>query len=287
MKVQVVIDNISKNSLLKEWGLCIYIEYGDKRYLLDSGSSAKFADNAGALGIDLSAVDYAVLSHAHYDHANGMKKFFSLNGTAPFYLREGSGENCYHHHLWILSEYIGIKRGWLKKFSRRIRYASGVCQLEKGVYLLGHTTPGLEEKGRRAKLWIRENGSRTELRTRGVRRFHPDDFRHEQSLVFETEKGLVIFNSCSHGGADTIIKETAAAFPGKKMYGMIGGFHLFCLSDDEVRAFARRVRDTGIEYVVTGHCTGQRAYEIMHEELGDKVIQMYSGLTVALGSGEV
>lgn len=65
-------------------------------------------------------------------------------------------------------------------------------------------------------------------------------------------------------------------------YGMIGGFHLFCLSDDEVRAFARRVRDTGIEYVVTGHCTGQRAYEILHEELGDKVIQMYSGLELDL-----
>lgn len=271
MKVQVVIDNISKSSLLKEWGLCIHIEYGDKRYLLDSGSSAKFADNAGALGIDLSAVDYAVLSHAHYDHANGMKKFFSLNSNAPFYLREGSGENCFHHHWWIVNEYIGIKRGWLKKFSRRIRYASGVCQLEKGVYLLGHTTSGLEEKGRRARLWIRENG-----------RMHPDDFRHEQSLAFETEKGLVIFNSCSHGGADNIIKETAAAFPDQKIYGMIGGFHLFCLSDDEVRAFARRVRDTGIEFVVTGHCTGQRAYEILHEELGDKVIQMFSGLELEL-----
>lgn len=271
MKIRVVIDNITKSSLLKEWGLCICIEYGDKRYLLDAGSSAKFADNARSLGIDLSAVDYAVLSHAHYDHANGMKKFFTLNSKAPFFLREGCGENCYHHYNWLVNKYIGIKRGWLRKFSRRIRYASGVCQLEKGVYLLGHSTSGLEEKGRRARLWIRENG-----------RFHPDDFRHEQSLVFETEKGLVIFNSCSHGGADTIIKETAAAFPGKKMYGMIGGFHLFCLSDDEVRAFARRVSETGIEYVVTGHCTGQRAYEILHEELGDRVIQMYSGLTLEL-----
>lgn len=282
MKIRVVIDNITKSSLLKEWGLCICIEYGDKRYLLDSGSSAKFADNARSLGIDLSAVDYAVLSHAHYDHANGMKKFFSLNSKAPFFLREGCGENCYHHYNWLVNKYIGIKRGWLRKFSRRIKYASGVCQLEKGVYLLGHSTSGLEEKGRRARLWIREKGSRAELRGNGLSRFHPDDFRHEQSLVFETEKGLVIFNSCSHGGADTIIKETAAAFPGKKMYGMMGGFHLFCLSDDEIRAFARRVRDTGIEYVVTGHCTGQRAYEILHEELGDKVIQMYSGLALEL-----
>lgn len=46
MKVQVVIDNISKSSLLKEWGLCVYIEYGDKRYLLDSGSSATLMTSA-------------------------------------------------------------------------------------------------------------------------------------------------------------------------------------------------------------------------------------------------
>lgn len=52
-----------------------------------------------------------------------------------------------------------------------------------------------------------------------------DDFSHEQSLVLDTKEGLVIFNSCSHGGADVIIREAEAAFPGKQIYGLIGGFH--------------------------------------------------------------
>ena len=271
MKIRVLIDNITKSELYKEWGLCIYIEYNGRKYLLDSGASSKFSKNAEALGISLSQVDFGVLSHAHYDHSNGMAEFFRLNKKAPFVLRETAGETCYHHIIGFINKYIGIKRGWLKKFADRIVFASGKYKIEEGVYLLPHTTPGLEENGRKALLYIKENG-----------RIVPDSFKHEQSLVFESEKGLVIFNSCSHGGADNIIKETAAAFPGKKLYAIIGGFHLFCLPEDAVRAFAQRVAETGIEYVITGHCTGQRAYEILREELGDKVQQMYAGMELEI-----
>ncbi len=271
MKIRVLIDNITKSELYKEWGLCIYIEYNGRNYLLDSGASSKFSKNAGALGISLSQIDFGVLSHAHYDHSNGMAEFFRLNKKAPFVLRETAGETCYHHIIGFINKYIGIKRGWLKKFADRIIFASGKYKIEEGVYLLPHTTPGLEENGRKALLYIKENG-----------RIVPDSFKHEQSLVFETEKGLVIFNSCSHGGADNIIKEAAAAFPGEKLYAIIGGFHLFCLPEDAVHAFALRVAETGIEHVITGHCTGQRAYEILHEELGDKVQQMYSGMELEI-----
>ena len=267
MKATVLIDNITKNSLKKEWGLCIYINYNDKKYLLDSGSSAKFAKNADALGISLSQIDFGILSHAHYDHSNGMKKFFKLNKKAPFLLRDAAGETCYHHQSNFINFYIGIKKGWLKKFSERITFASGKYKIDEGVYLLPHSTEGLEKIGERANLYIKENG-----------RIVPDSFKHEQSLVFETEKGLVIYSSCSHGGADNIIKEVQKAFPEKNIYAIIGGFHLFVLSDEEVRAFAHRVEQTGIQHVITGHCTGQRAYEILHQELGDKVQQMYSGM---------
>lgn len=271
MKIRVVIDNITKSTLLKEWGLCIYIENNGKKFLLDSGSSAKFALNAEQLGIKLSEIDYGILSHAHYDHANGMKKFFELNGSAPFILREGARENCYHHHWWFFNSYIGIKKGWLRKFADRFIYAYGKYQITDGVYLLPHSTDGLNKIGRKAKLYIKTGG-----------RIVPDSFLHEQSLIFDTPKGLVIFNSCSHGGADNIIKETARAFPGKHIYGIIGGFHLFKFTDDELRAFADRLRATGVEHIVTGHCTGQHAYEVLHDELGDKVQQMYSGLEMEI-----
>ena len=144
--------------------------------------------------------------------------------------------------------------------------------ISEGIRLLGHSTPGLEKLGRMEKMYLKQ----------GFMRYIPDDFRHEHSLVFEMGDGVVVFNSCSHAGADNIINEVMKAYPGKRINAMIGGFHLFNKGDDYVRAFARRVGDTGVEAVYTGHCTGQKAWNIMHEELGDKVHALQTGLVFEL-----
>jgi len=89
MKVTVLADNLDGESLKGEWGLSHYIEYKDKTVLLDTGLSGLFAENAEKLGIVLSAVDLAVLSHAHDDHANGLDTFFEVNSSAPLYIAKG------------------------------------------------------------------------------------------------------------------------------------------------------------------------------------------------------
>lgn len=268
MYAKIIIDNISKSELQPEWGLSVYIEQEGKKILLDTGAGGKFAENAAALGIALEEIDYAVLSHAHYDHANGMGQFFEKNAKASFHLRKGTAENCYAKK-WVFHKYIGVKKGLLAKYRSRIVYADGTYELFPGAYLLAHSTPGLGELGKKAGMYVRCGC-----------RLQPDDFSHEQSLVLDTPKELVIFNSCSHGGADNIIAETAAAFPQKHIYALIGGLHLFASPEAEVRALAERIRSTGIERVITGHCTGKRAYAILHEELGGAAEQMYAGMEI-------
>lgn len=280
MKVQVLIDNIAgsccSRKLFGEWGLSVYIEFEDKRYLLDTGASHLFAKNAGVMGVDLSKVDVGVLSHAHFDHSDGMAKFFHVNDAAPFYLRKGAGENCYHTHKLLgrftYHEYIGIHKGFLKRFADRIRYAEGDMQIAPNVCLVPHKTPGLSSIGERAHLSVKENG-----------RYRYDSFDHEQSLVFDTPKGLFVMNSCSHGGADNIVKEIEATFPGKKIYALLGGFHLFRYKDEVVRAFAERLRELDVQKIYTGHCTGNRAFEILRDVLGDRAEQMFTGMLIEVG----
>ncbi len=314
MYARVLIDNIVKESernaaecavdeatkesvetgcgLTGEWGLSIYIEHGGRKYLLDAGTTGKFAENAKLLGVDLAEVDCCVLSHAHYDHADGFGAFFAINEKAPLYIREGAGENCYHYYP-IFKRYIGIKKGYLKKYAGRIRFAAGdfslltdgagvandVMSTESGrdlangtasiagVWLIPHKSPGLDAIGKAADMCVKKRF-----------RYYPDDFSHEQSFVFDTEKGLVIFNSCSHGGADNIIREIASTFPDKKIYALIGGLHLYRSSDEKIRALAERVRATGIQKIYTGHCTGKHAFQVLKDELGDVVEQLYTGL---------
>ena len=100
--------------------------------------------------------------------------------------------------------------------------------------------------------------------------------------MLETDKGLVIVNSCSHGGAANIINEVAAAFPDKTVYALIGGFHLYNKPASEVRALAEKIRRTGVAYVCTGHCTGDDAYAWLHETLGDRLAYMATGTTFTI-----
>lgn len=268
MRTTVLVDNISDNGLNGEWGLSIYIEYQRKNILLDTGASGLFLKNAKKIGKKIEDVDYAVLSHAHYDHADGMKTFFDNNKKSKFYLRKGSAENCYGK-IWIFHKYIGLPKGILEANKERIVFTEGDYTLCPGVSLIPHKTAGLSQIGRKNNMYIRTKSG-----------WEPDDFSHEQSLVIETDKGLVIFNSCSHGGADNIINEVKNTYPNQNIRALVGGFHLFDKKDAEVRSLAQNIRETGIAAIYTGHCTGDRAYKVLKEELGDIVHQFCSGLVI-------
>ena len=268
MLATVLIDNISDKNHCSEWGLCIHIGHEGKSILLDTGASAKFSDNAKKMGIDLEKVDIGVLSHAHYDHADGMSHFFNINSKAKFYLREECKENCYGRRL-IFTKYIGIEKGLTEKFKNRIEYVTGTKEICENIWLVGHDTPDLQLIGKKDGLLIRKN-----------KKLLPDDFSHEQSLVVRTNMGLVIFNSCSHGGADNIINEIARVFPDEHIHAIIGGFHLYRSSESEVRALAEGIRKTGIDRIYTGHCTGDKAFRILKQELGDKVFQLHVGMEI-------
>lgn len=268
MRIIVLTDNISCGDIKGEWGLSLYIEYNGKSLLLDTGASDTFITNAGKLGIDIANVDCAVLSHAHYDHTGGLAAFLQINKNAPVYLSPNAGENCYAG--WkFLSRYIGMPKGLTERFPKRIIRPVGVFSITEGVYLVPHSTEGLSRLGKRNHLYVR----------RGIR-FIPDDFSHEQTLVFKTTSGLVLINSCSHSGPEVIVNEVREAFPGENIAVYVGGLHLFRLRTEEVVAVSEKLASCGIGKIYTGHCTGQNAYDILRERFGGKIEQLHCGMQI-------
>lgn len=268
LKATIVVDNIAEAPFVDEWGFCAYIRYNGKTYLLDTGASSLWLKHCDQLGLSPIDVDYAVLSHAHDDHSGGFDTFFKVNRRAALYVSEDCHEDCYIKEGIFSKRYIGIPKGVMAANSERIIHANGFTALEPGVWLVPHLPNHLEDIGRRNRMYRLVNG-----------KFVPDDFAHEQSLVFDTDKGLVVFNSCSHSGLQNIIRDLECYLPGKKVHMTVGGLHLYEMSDDQVRDIARMISNLGIEYVVTGHCTGERGFEILHQELGRKVQQTRVGLT--------
>ena len=277
VRVTVLMENTAPEGLLCEHGLSLMIEHGGRSILLDAGSSAALLDNAARLGVDLSRVDAAVLSHGHYDHSGGFCAFFQRNPSAPLYLREEAAQPSY-----VLRgdarKYLGVPQELLSH-GARLHYVTARTELFPGVWLLPHNTPGLESRGERVHMY-RQTGSV----------LTPDDFAHEQSLVFVTTSGLILFSSCSHAGADTVTEEAMAAFQGLPVRAFLGGFHLMGASGaaslgvppEEAVALGRRLLELGIGEIWTGHCTGTPAFELLRPVLGERLHALSTGSVVEL-----
>lgn len=270
MKFTVLVDNRPSDRLKGEWGLSFFIEHEEKKILLDFGSSDLFLENAEKSDLPVEAVDFAVLSHAHYDHSNGLEAFFAANKDARCFISSAAAENCYAKKL-IFRKYIGMPKGILEKFAGRFEFVGETTELSDGVFIVPHSTPGLESIGRREMMFRKEGGKWT-----------PDDFLHEQSLILRSKNGLVVFNSCFHGGVKNVISEVRAAFPGEDIYAVVGGLHLFNKSRAEIEAVADDIESAGIALVVTGHCTKDRAYEMLKSRLGEKLDRLYAGKSIEI-----
>jgi 7,8-dihydropterin-6-yl-methyl-4-(beta-D-ribofuranosyl)aminobenzene 5'-phosphate synthase len=73
-RVTILYDAFGKPSSLKRgWGYSALVEYGGKRVLFDSGGEVNdFAYNVKTLGVDLTRLDFVVLTHRHRDHTSGL-----------------------------------------------------------------------------------------------------------------------------------------------------------------------------------------------------------------------
>ena len=78
----------------------------------------------------------------------------------------------------------------------------------------------------------------------------------DQSLLLETEKGLVLLLGCCHAGLINTLEHVATMTGRRDIYAVIGGTHLgFCGQEQLTRTVAA-LRTMGIKKLAASHCTG-------------------------------
>ena len=168
MRIDVLIENTSHNELLCEHGLSFLIHYNDKVYLLDTGNSGKFIDNAKMMNIDLSKVDKCILSHGHYDHSDGYVRFLDLYPRHKIYASKDIFEDYYSSSNNSM-HYIGLCDE-LKNRRDNFHLIDKFTCIDEGVYVLPHkATDDTVNKN----LYKKVNSE-----------YMKDDFTHELSLIF-------------------------------------------------------------------------------------------------------
>jgi 7,8-dihydropterin-6-yl-methyl-4-(beta-D-ribofuranosyl)aminobenzene 5'-phosphate synthase len=240
-----------------EHGLSLYIEFGGKKILFDMGQSDLFLRNAQRLGVDLAAVDLAVLSHGHYDHGGGLHAFFKQNSKAPIYLSPLAMEPHYNGE----GKYIGLDPALAGE--KRFVFVSEKTSLAEGVTLFPASSVPYDAAFSTAGMTVLREG-----------RHLPDDFSHEQYLLLEDGGQKILISGCSHRGIEAI----AAAFSPQIL---IGGFHFSKFPLDAALAErAERLNALPICYY-TCHCTGKEQTVWMKERM-DRLFSLSSGDRIIL-----
>ncbi len=271
MKITVLLENtVCRDDVKCAHGLSMHIATQRHNVLFDMGPNAAFQENAQTLGVDIAAVDVAVLSHAHDDHCGGLDLFLRRNEMAPVYLqKEAWGE--YYVVTPQKCAYIGMDKA-LRKYESRFRPVEGRTVIDDELQLFSG--------GMGRDYWSHANDT---LREKVGDEYPRDAFRHEQNLIVTENGKAVLFGGCAHNGIVNILHR-AEELLGRAPDAVFAGFHLINpglggvvepreLIEDIARELNAR-RDT---VFYTGHCTGQEPFDVLKETLGDRLRPMQTG----------
>ncbi len=244
MKIVSLLENTAFSDRVKsEHGLSLYIETASRKILFDMGQTDLFYENALNLGIDLKEIDFAILSHGHYDHGGGLRKFLEINKKSPVYISIFAFGNHFHGD----SRYIGLDAEL--KENKRIVFTENEFEIDSTITLFSCNNKERKHNLGSFGLTREENG-----------KFIPDDFRHEQYLLIEESGKRYLISGCSHKGILDITEWFSPDF-------LIGGFHFSSLPlDDKLVSFAEYLDSFPTEFY-TCHCTGTAQYEFMKNHM--------------------
>lgn len=273
MKIVNLIENTKGDKeCLFEHGLSFYVETANHKLLVDTGATGAFMENADKLGVDLSQVDTLILSHGHYDHAGGVLSFAKVNPGARILMQQNADGEYYHKNDEI-EKYIGIDPRIMEL--SQVELIEGNKKIDEEIFLFS----GVTER----KLWPLGN---KELKVKKEGCFYQDEFIHEQYLVLMENGKRILLSGCAHNGILNILEKFREIYK-TDPDAVISGFHMgkksgYTGEDMEmIQKIGRELKKTDTVYY-TGHCTGERPYEVLKEIMGSQIIYVHSGDTIKL-----
>ena len=273
-QITVLYDAFGNTSTMqKDWGYAALVEYGGKRILFDTGNNPEIlAQNVKAKSVDLTKLDFVVMSHRHGDHMGGLTYLLKVNPTVKIYApKEGLGgvygsdppSSFYRKDPSLPAEqrYYGGAPPEIIRFGSawpgaNFQLVDKTIEITPDIHLIST---------------ISDKPGTLELR--------------ELSLAINTPDGLVIVVGCSHPGIDKIVEAASAFNP--RIHLIAGGFHLVVASDPDIANIVTTLHDKfKVEYIAPGHCTGEPAFTALQKAFGDRYLYAGLGTTLALTAAQ-
>jgi len=263
-KVTILYDAFSDSKeLTKDWGFSALVEHDGKKILFDSGNNAEiFEHNVKALGVDLTKIDFAVISHRHADHATGVKYLLKVNPGVTIYV-PADGANGFGGSQ-IPPPFFRPDA----ELPEKMRYFGGTPpeHLNSGklyetanivlVDKLTEVAPGIFVV-------------RTVSQKKGTLEMP------ELTLAIKRPGGLLLVDGCSHAGIEAILEAASAIDPRTEI--VFGGLHLVTTPVEEIDALVLNLQTKWkVQRIAPGHCTGEPAFARLRKAYGERYV--YAGL---------
>ena len=266
------------NSVLAEHGFSAIVTTTTKdkprTMLFDFGFSEDVvARNSAALGVDLTKVEVAALSHGHGDHFGGLAQVAARIG------KKGLGL-VLHPAAFRRNRYMEPMQGLkfrMPPLEEENVEASGfkVTKSKEPLLLLNGDVLFLGQIPRRTSFekglpyaFYEENGQSIW-----------DPTEDDTALVMNLgSKGLVVLSGCAHSGIINTVEYAREITGMNKMHAVMGGFHLTGpafepIIDETVRSMKR----VGPDYVIPTHCTGRKAVLAFENAMPGQFVANMSG----------
>lgn len=247
LRVTILTTMLADGRGVGEWGFAALAEADGRRILFDTGGRPDtIVINARELGIDLRGLQDVVLSHNHGDHTTGLITLREQLAGARIHTGKG---------IFYSRPRQDREGNFLVANRRRLDGLKFVehdkpVQLASGVWLTGPVPRPHNE---------RNFGIGPTARVVTPEGTVEDTIPEDTSLVFDTEQGLVVLSGCGHAGLANTLEYAQRAVRKAPVYAVLGGWHLFQLSDERLEWTARKMREFGVQHFLGAHCTGIEA----------------------------